>query len=52
MTHKQWLTELRRLARKARLRWLLGDAEYSELWKDGLSPAEVMQDVYETLSAL
>jgi len=47
LTHRQWLTELRRLARKAGLSWLLGNADYGNLWREGLSPREVMQDIYE-----
>lgn len=47
VTHKQWLAELRQLAENAGLLWLLGNADYGNLWREGLSPREVMQDVYE-----
>jgi len=45
--YKAWLSELRRMARKAKVTWLLGDCDWTEQWRDGDSPREVMQEIYE-----
>ncbi len=45
--YKKWRSELRKLAREAKLTWLLGDGDFEEQWADGETPEEVMQAIYD-----
>jgi len=47
MRYQIWLWRVKLIAKRHKLRWLLGDVDHRWAYLDGLSPREYVQELYE-----